>query len=246
MTMDDAFRLVYGPLIRQAPGSAASTLRALEIALPYLHDGAVFDVGCGTGASTRVLARALDRPVHASDVSSDSVVLAELRTAMTGLSGRVDFAVESLDALTAGRESAALIWCEGAAYSVGVDNALAAWRSLLVRGGLVVFSELVWLGDRRPAEAAAHWRRDYPAMGDLAALDEVLRLEGFEPIDRFILPPEDWWESYYLPLAARIDELASDDPAVNGVVAEALAEIDLYRRFGDSYGYVMQIARKPL
>ena len=46
-----------------------------------------------------------------------------------------------------------LLWSEAAAYSMGFFAALAAWRRLLVDGGRLAVSELVWLDRDPPAEA---------------------------------------------------------------------------------------------
>ena len=171
MTIEDAFMRVFGDLIRQGPGTTASTLRALNIVRPLLPpSGEVLDVGCGTGASTRVLARHLDRVIRASDVFPASIEIARKRAELVGLGDRIVFEVASLDDPGIGPDTAALIWCEAAAYSVGVGRALDAWRDLLMPGGLAVFSELVWLGEERPPEAFAFWEREYPGMTDVTAL----------------------------------------------------------------------------
>ena len=48
-----------------------------------------------------------------------------------------------------------LVWCESAIYCVGRETALAAWRKLLARDGLVAFSDVVWTTDQPPVEARA-------------------------------------------------------------------------------------------
>jgi serine/threonine-protein kinase HipA len=248
MTIEDAFMRVFGDLIRQGPGTTASSLRALEIVRPLLPaDGEVLDVGCGTGASTRVLARHLNRPIRASDVFAASIDIARRRAELVGLGDRVVFEVASLDEPGIASATAALIWCEAAAYSVGVGRALEAWRSLLMPGGIAVFSELVWLGGTRPVEAAQFWAREYPGMTDWATLRAMVADKGFELIADFVLPVDDWWESYYLPLAARLDALGPTivDPALAEVAALTRREIAVFRDYSEAYGYVTFAVRKP-
>ena len=118
---------------------------------------------------------------------------------------------------------------------------------MLAPGGLAVLSDLVWLGEARPAAAAAFWAQDYPAMRDLAGFLRLVREAGYDLLGHFVLPPADWWESYYLPLLARLDALASlarEQPALRQVAEAVAAEIELYRRHGDSYGYVMAALRR--
>lgn len=247
MTIEDAFMRVFGDLIRQGPGTTASTLRALNIVRSLMPaTGEVLDVGCGTGASTRVLARHLDRVIRASDVFPASIEIARKRAELVGLGERIVFEVASLDDPGIGPGTAALIWCEAAAYSVGVGRALEAWRELLMPGGFAVFSELVWLGEARPPEAAAFWEREYPGMTDVAALRAEVTSRGFERVADFVLPVEDWWESYYLPLAARLDALGTVmDPALAEVAALTRREIAVFRDHGETYGYISVAARKP-
>lgn len=55
--------------VRQGPGSEAATRRAIELAgLRGRADLAVADLGCGTGASTLVLAGQLDATITAVDL----------------------------------------------------------------------------------------------------------------------------------------------------------------------------------
>ena len=58
-----------------------------------------------------------------------------------------------------------LIWCEGAAYNMGIENALVAWKPLLKQGGKIALTDAVWLKPDPPAELATFWT-DYPDMSD--------------------------------------------------------------------------------
>ena len=71
------------------------------------------------------------------------------------------------------------------------------------------------------------------------------RRVGFDVIDHFTLPPEAWWRDYYMPLEERMAHLAPNaDPQLAAVIEEARREIELYRRYGDSYGYVFYLLRR--
>ena len=52
-----------------------------------------------------------------------------------------------------------LVWAEGSAYSIGFENALALWRTLLRPGGCLVVTELVWFCEH-PADRARILQRD--------------------------------------------------------------------------------------
>jgi hypothetical protein len=63
-------------------------------------------------------------------------------------------------------------------------------------------------------------------------------------IDHFTLPAAAWWDEFYTPLEARMAQLAPDaDPALAAVIAETRGEIEVYRRYGDTYGYVFYLMR---
>jgi serine/threonine-protein kinase HipA len=84
-------------------------------------------------------------------------------------------------------------------------------------------------------------------MTDIKGNLKTLRRCGFEPLEPFILPAQDWWRNYYRPLQARIERLraqAESDPDLAEALEVTTREIELFERHGDSYGYVFYVARK--
>lgn len=59
---------LFSGLPRQGPGDGASTERALALVPPLGSASRVLDIGCGTGAQTRVLARST--PAHITEIDS--------------------------------------------------------------------------------------------------------------------------------------------------------------------------------
>ncbi len=239
MTVEDAYATVFAGLSRQGPGSEASTRKALSL-LPALPEtGTVLDLGCGTGASTLVLAEALERPVLASDVNAASLEMLMERARAAGLDSRISTFVASLGDTGQPPESAALIWSEGAIFTVGVEPALRHWHAILEPGGAVAFTELCWFGAARPAEAEAFMRECYPPMTDAASLLASCLRCGYRLQAMFALPEADWWDEFYAGLIPALDRHRdSDDPDVRAVVAMCDRELDITRRFGAAFGYV--------
>ena len=69
---------------------------------------------------------------------------------------------------------------------------------------------------------------------------------SYDLLGDFVQPPEAWWDDYYGPLQARVDEVAprhADDPVARAVVEEAAFEIEAWRRCGDSFGNAFFVAR---
>ena len=128
-----------------------------------------------------------------------------------------------------------LLWCEGAAYIIGVPQALAAWRRLLAPGGRLAFSEAVWLTEM-PAPRARAIFEGYAAMTDVAGVRARIAAAGWRLLGDFVLSPAAW-QSYYGPLEARARTLD-----VTPLVAETLEEIDVWRAHGGDYGYAFFVA----
>lgn len=241
---------------RQGPGGPNETRLALTIAQQCgglrpegqagqpLH---VADLGCGTGASTLILAEALDAHLVAVDLIPEFLAVLRERAAAASLSDRIETVAASMDALPLSDNAFDLLWSEGAIYLMGFERGLAAWRRYLKPGGVLVVSEITWLTPSRPVELEAYWTEAYP---EIATADEkiaALMRQGYDPIGHFILPPQCWWEGYYRPLEARFDAFLrrhAGNPAAEALIASERAEIDLHERHSNKVGYGMYIARR--
>jgi SAM-dependent methyltransferase len=233
---------LHETLPRQGPGDPAALDRLIARLAPSPRP-AVADFGCGTGATARRLAEALDADVLALDAVPAFVARLEAGLAARPLrAGRVRAVVGDMAAPPAAPGSIDLIVSEGAAYAIGFGAALAAWRPLVRVGGGLVVSECVWWGRDRPAEAAAFWAAGYPAMGTAADALAAAERAGWRLIAAERLSPAAWAESYYGPLARRCDALAPEaagDLALAAAIDEARAEMALFDRFSDAWGYLL-------
>ncbi|MEQ8848915.1 class I SAM-dependent methyltransferase [Botrimarina sp.] len=251
--MDAAPRLlavffdVQRGLPRQGPGSERSTLEALALCSQLPADPDVLDVGCGPGGQTMTLARACGGRIVAVDTCDEYLDELRERAQRAGVAGRIDALNADMAALAFPVGSFDLVWCEAAAYVMGVAAALAAWRPLLRDRGYLAFSELVWLTNDPPPAAAEFWRAGYPAMTTVRGVLREVRESGYEPLGGFTLPDSDWWSDYYGPLQAKLpvlrEKYAGDEQAL-GVVAATEAEIEVRRRYADAYGYRFFVARR--
>jgi SAM-dependent methyltransferase len=249
--MDDARMIellvaLHDGLPRQGPGTRAATLRALAMCAHLPPRPALLDVGCGSGAATLDLARATLGPVTGVDLMPTFVDALRARAAAEGLGDRVVAAVADMNDLPFADASFDAVWSEGAIYQMGFDHGLAAWRRLVRPGGYVVVSELSWLTDARPAEIAAWWAAEYPAMRSADENAAAAAGLGYEVVGRLTLPRVGWTEDYYGPLAARLGPFLAARPGdadAAAVVEATRREMDLYDRFGDVYGYVFYALR---
>lgn len=233
---------------RQGPGGDAET--SLAIVLSGLEAAAgltVADIGCGTGASAIILAKALGAGVVAVDFIPEFLSELERRADEAGASAQIRTVAASMDALPFNDGSLDAIWSEGAIYNIGFEEGVRAWRRFLRPGGILAASELTWLTRDRPAELDEHWRREYPQVDAASAKLKLLEACGYAPVGYFALPKRCWLENYYHPLRDEFDAFLARrgaSPDARAIVAAERAEIDLYERFSDFVSYGFFIARK--
>lgn len=229
---------------RQGPGGATETRRAIQLSgLAGAPGLKIADIGCGTGAAARVLADALDAEITAVDFAP---VFLE-RLAATAGDARIAALAASMDALPFEDGAFDAIWSEGAIYNMGFEAGLKAWRRFLKPGGVLAVSELTWLTGDRPPEIERHWTDAYPEVGPASAKLAALEANGYAPLGYFPLPERCWRENYYEPLQRRFAGFLArngDTAAARAVVAAEQAEIALYERFSQFYGYGYYVARR--
>lgn len=237
---------LHSGLPREGPGDRPSMIRALELAGSLAPRPQVLDLGCGPGGQTLDLAELIpDAEIIALDGHPPFLRDLERRAAELGLADRIRTVRGDMADLRFEPGRFDLIWCEGAAYIVGFEAALAAWRSLLRPGGVLALTEPVWLRDERPPHVQACWE-EYPAMEDVPSARRRALERGYDILGDFVLPEAAWWTHYYGPLEARLKAIEgryADDPVGGAILDEARLEIDCYRRHPDCYGYLFLVLR---
>ena len=236
----DIFFQVHSDLPREGPGSREATEQAFSfIELPdFPH---ILDIGCGPGAQTIDLAAlAPTARIEAVDLWPASVKEARRRAADSGYTDRVTISQGDMKALSYTPESFDLVWCEGAAYIMGVAVALSEWRKFIKPGGYLAFTENVWLQHDVPEKVHHWWMSRYPDMSPPEACRTLAERAGYTVLGEFVLPETAWWPEYYLPMKARIEFLRTryqGDAKALSVLDECMEEIDIYRAFSDYYSY---------
>lgn len=244
----EVFFDVQSGLPRQGPGDDASTRRALALCAELPEAPQVLDIGCGPGAQTAVLASQLPAAhITAIDTHQPYLDQLESRLSADGAQARVDTLARDMAALEFEDHGFDLVWAEGSAYIMGFDNALQSWFPILAPGSYLGVSELVWLTDAPPQEAAEFFAEEYPAMRTIEPVCESIEAVGYRLVGRFTLPDSAWWNEYYTPLSRKLPELENryrDDELACSVIDAVRRELDMRRRFGASYGYEFFVACK--
>ncbi len=233
---------------RQGPGSDDVTRLAIDLSgLRDTTDLGLADIGCGSGASTLVLAEELDAHIVAVDFLPDFLQLLDDAAAQRGVTDRITTLSASMDALPFDDGSLDAIWAEGAIYNIGFETGVRTWRRFLKPGGILAVSEITWLTHDRPAELEAHWTAEYPEIATASAKIAVLEQHGYAPIGYFALPERCWLDNYYHPLQRRFADFLTRNghsDAARAVVDAEQREIDLYERNSANISYGYYIARR--
>jgi SAM-dependent methyltransferase len=233
---------------RQGPGGDDETRLAITLSGLSGRTGLkIADIGCGTGASTLVLAKALDASVTAVDFLPDFLRDLDANAKRENLGQRIETLNASMDALPFEEQSFDAIWSEGAVYNIGFANGIKAWRRFLKPDGILAVTELTWLTQARPAQLEQYWNREYPEVDTASAKMAVLERNGFSPIGYFALPIRCWLDNYYRPMQDRFAaflERNDNSDAAAAIVAAEEHEIALYERYSAFVSYGYYVARR--
>lgn len=233
-------------LERMSPGSRETTAKAFQIAAQDHDIRTVVEFGCGSGISTLELARLSGASVVAIDNSSPFLEQLKQKIAQSGLAPQVQVREQSMDAAWPKGTQFDLIWCEGSAYAIGVENALRLWRPLLSPGGRIALSDLVWIDPNPDAEVQQYWTNQGVTLGYASDTRALFETHGYEMMGDFVFPDRDW-QNYYQPLKNYLPQWKSaySDPENAGIVDQMFQEeIRMYDQFGAQYGYAFFIAQR--
>lgn len=241
-----AFFAVHRDMPREGPGDRASVEQALRLAGPLPARPDVLDIACGPGGQTLDLTDLLPGArITGLDGHKPFLDQLEARAREAGVLDRITIARGDMARLPYPPQNFDLIWCEGAAYIIGFDAALAAWKPLLRPGGVLALTEPVWLTDDPPEPVRACWA-EYPAMEDVASARRRALAHGYDILGDFVLSEAAWQTYYYGPLEQRLEAATArlaDDPVAAAVFAEIREEIDVRRAWPDTYGYLFLVLR---
>ncbi|MDY6934725.1 MAG: class I SAM-dependent methyltransferase [Spirochaetota bacterium] len=233
---------------RQGPGGDAETEKALSLAMiDQAAQLKIADIGCGTGASTLLLARLFKAQITAVDFLQDFLEVLEGKAKNMGLSKKITTLACSMDNLPFADEEYDVIWSEGAIYNIGFERGVIDWKRYLKAGGLMVVSEITWITASRPLELQKYWESEYSEIDVASSKIGILEKNGYSPIGYFVLPEHCWLGNYYRPLQDSFKDFLNrngNSEGARAIVKAEKKEIELYEKYKTYYSYGVYIARK--
>lgn len=246
----DVYSELFTDLPRQGPGDDESTRKALSFITGLSPNADILDLGSGTGAQTRVLAKTTRGTVYAVDNFTPFLKEAK-RLSDTAKIYNIKYIDSSMRGFIFKNylrvDSFPLIWSEGAIYSIGFEIGLRDWYDFLKPNGYIAVTELSWLKENPPEEAKNFWSTNYPGMQTISENIETIKTCGYTPVANFTLPSGSWWSNYYTQLEKNIaerEEKFKDDEEAKQILEMTKQEINLFRNYSDYYGYEFYIMQK--
>ena len=233
---------------RQGPGGVAEVEKMLNLASVDRNAPLkIADIGCGTGASTLILADLLKAQIVAVDFLQDFLEELEIRANKMGVSDKITTLSCSMENLPFRNEEFDIIWSEGAIYNIGFEKGVTDWHRFLKPDGLIVVSEITWITSSRPVELQEYWEGEYSEIDVASAKINILEKKGYSPIGYFVLPEYCWLDNYYRPLQNSFTDFLNRNG--NSIEAQAIVEmetreIELYERYRSYFSYGVYIAKK--
>ncbi|MGC4066580.1 MAG: class I SAM-dependent methyltransferase [Polyangiaceae bacterium] len=247
MTIEQALFRLHEGLPRHAPGSEATTLKALRRLGRLPRRLRVIDLGCGNGASTLVLARRLKKPIVAVDAHQPYLDELETTARTEGIAENVETVHADFSTLGDSLGKFDLLWAEGAAYVLGFERALLTWRAMLAGGARVAVSELSYLTESPSDVVKQYWSEVYPSISTIVGNCAAAERTGYTVIDTLAFSSKAT-KAYFGPIKTRIAELRASgetSPELAAVIGEMEHEIELYERHSEEVGYVFYLLEVP-
>ncbi|MBW4553473.1 MAG: class I SAM-dependent methyltransferase [Aphanocapsa sp. GSE-SYN-MK-11-07L] len=236
--------LLFDGMEKLSPGGNVHTLSVLRL-LPTQQFQVIVDAGCGTGRQIMVLAKELDRLIHALD--SYELFLHDLtrRAKADGIEHLIQTHCMDMKDIPGVFQHIDLLWSESAAYNIGFSNALTIWGSAINKGGFAIVSELSWLRDQVPDVVREFFLSGYPDMQSIQRNLAVAENTGYRVLTTYTLPNDAWIKGYYDLLEPRAKALIDHpDSFVRDFAVETVKEIEIFKSSEDSYGYVFYVLQR--
>ena len=247
MTQEELFYSIFENIPRQGPGTKQSTLKAFSVIKNLPAEAKMLDIGCGKGVQTFDLAEVFHGTITAIDNHPAFVDFVNRKAKGLGLQKRVAAFVVDMNKIPFTENQFDIIWSEGSIFITGFENGLKNWHKFLKEGGYLAVSESAWFRSDLPEEIAGFWNSVYPGIMNMEDQKRVIESCGYQIVESFQEPKEAWKNEYYAylePLLLKVSEEHQNNPELTGLLNALQTEIDMYKKYGDYYGYAFYVIRR--
>lgn len=235
------FLELFAGMERQGPGDEKLAQALMQQLCTKREPRQILDMGCGTGAASLLLSRLCNAQITALDNCHMFLDRLNENVMNEGLNDRISVVNGTMFEPPFPDHSFDLIWSEGSAYLMGFESALKRWQPLLRAQGYLFVSEMCWFTDRRSDDAVDYWQAGYPSMLTEAEAIAKAQALGYQAVSQQRLPKAAW-ERFYTDMQDRIEQLEAKYGEQQALV-DCRHEIEMYRRFGDEFGYLCLLLR---
>jgi SAM-dependent methyltransferase len=228
------------------PISPAMLLKAGKLA-KLEERKTILDLGSGKGLPSLLWASVFGVHIDGFEINRNYVKYANSRARMLNLADRVNYSCRDVQGLKFGRKYdviASLGLGIGQVYG-SIRNAFESFRTILVKQGVVIFAEPIWLAKPVPKKVLKGIGEGENSFPTKLEMQRSIETGSFNVLGNFVSSKEDW-ELYVKPTDVAMHEIVKNKTELaedaQKIIDGFKAEYDFANRYWDM---VLWVAKAP-
>lgn len=168
----------------------------------------VLDLGCGKGFPSLLWASIFGVRVKGFDINEEYVEYANSRAKILNLSDRVKYSCKDVRELKLDRKYDVVAFLGlGMTHVYGtVSDALKAFKTMLLKNGILILAEPVWLTKPISTEVLRALDAAEDSFLTMSEMQQLMEEHGFQVLGHFVSSKENW-EFYVRPIYTIMHEI---------------------------------------